>query len=284
MSRVVLLGMLVLGVGLGCASKASKEAAGPMAAPPAGKDAPQPAQKPVPRKIVYTADVEVIVDDLDKAEGELLRLLKDRDGYVARSDVQGEPGAPRSGTWTVRVPAEKFASFLKEVSGLGEARRTKLDSQDVTDSYYDTKANIKTFQVEEEGLQKLYLQKSAASKLDELVTLRREMRDIRREVERMQAQVQRWDKDVAFSTATVTLRDRKDYRPPLVPDFGSSLGRTFQGSVEALLAVAKFLVLAAVALVPWLVVLAVVGVPAALVLRRRRQAPPKPPDAAPSGG
>src|SRR5438270_463274 len=120
MSRKVLVALVACFV-LGCPS--SKVAQGPRAkrvAEKAGgedlakakgeKEDEGAAQKarPVARKIVYTAELEVIVDDLDQASGAMLRLLEEKGGYVSRSDVEGTPGTPRVGTWTVRVPADRF--------------------------------------------------------------------------------------------------------------------------------------------------------------------------------
>src|SRR5262249_49377968 len=61
-------------------------------APAAGQAAGgAPAEKkaePLVRKIIYTADVRLIVDDFQKAEAELLQLIKAQTGgYVAKSEI-----------------------------------------------------------------------------------------------------------------------------------------------------------------------------------------------------
>jgi uncharacterized protein DUF4349 len=256
---------LVLGllVAVGCA----REASGPPGAEaPAGqfKEDAGPAKKKetVARKIIYKAQVEVIVEDFEKASADLLRLVKERPGaYVAGSDVQGTPGSPRVGVWTVRVPVDHFDAFLVAVGALGELRHSNTDSQDITDAYYDLQAHIKNDEVREKGLQKLYLERASGSKLEDLLAVDRELSAVRGKIDAQKGQMQRWDKETALATAVVTLRDRRAYVPPLVPDFGTSVGRTFQASVEALVTFGKFLILAAVALAPWLAVLAVVAVP-----------------------
>jgi hypothetical protein len=237
----------------------------------AGKEGPGPKGKPAPRKIVYTAEIEIVVEDLDKAEAELLYLLREGDGHVTHSNREGTSGAPRSGTWTVRVPAGRFEGFRKALAELGEVRRSKLDSDDVTDRYFDTEADAKNWEAREKALRKLYEQKVAGSKLEDLMAVDREIYAVRGEINKARGQLQRWDKDVAYSKAVITLRDRRDYKPPLLPDFGSRLGRTFAASVEALLDFGKFVVLAVVALAPWLAVLALLGAPALLVYRARRR-------------
>jgi Domain of unknown function (DUF4349) len=263
---------LALGCLVGCGGGSPPMGGGPIfrEARDAGKkDAPEQAADAPPRKIIFTGRVELLVGAFDKAEQDLLELVKDKDGYVAKAEVQGEPGRPRSGTWTVRVPAHRFDAFMNESSRLGELQRKTTDSEDITDKYYDLKAHIKTDQVEEEGLQKLYLEKSASSKLDELVALRRELKTIRGEIEQQQGRLQRWDKETEYATVVVALTARKVYEPETAPDFGTNVGRTFAGSIDLLGTVGKGLVLLVVALAPWLVVLGVVSTPVWLTLRLR---------------
>src|SRR5262249_57162691 len=81
-------------------------------------------------------------------------------------------------------------------------------------------------------------------------------------------QIQRWDKEVAYTTYVLTIFDRRGYVPPESPEFTTTIGRTFYGSLDALKSFGKWLVLVIVALLPWLPVIAVVVVPSWLLLRR----------------
>jgi hypothetical protein len=228
----------------------------------------QEVKEETPRKIIYTGTVDLIVEDFDKVQEELTRLINDMKGYVAASDMQGERGTPRSGRWTLRVPVANFDALVAAITKLGETRRNSRDSQDITEGYYDLKERLKTYQIEEEGLRKLYQEKAPTSKLEELAVLRRELTQIRSEIEQMTGKLKRWDNQVELATIIVSIHDRKDYVPPVVPDFGGSVGRTFQGSIEALISAGKGLVLGVVALAPWLVVLGVLGAPVWWRLRR----------------
>jgi hypothetical protein len=267
-------------VGSGCGDA---ERAGPAAKPAAQAPAPAAAQEkrggaadkpdaPAQRKIIFTGLVDLIVDDFDKGEAALLELLKERQGYVARSDVQGTPGSPRSGTWTVRVPADRFNDFLAALTHVGELRRGSTDSNDITDAFFDLQARVKNDETREEGLRTLYLDRSKdrASKLEDLLTIDRELSAVRGKIDAQKGQLQRWDKEVAFSTATVSMQDRKAYVPPVVPDFSGDVGRAFQNSVRALIGFGKFLVLTAATLAPWATVAAVLVVLIWLTARLRR--------------
>src|SRR5262249_9768629 len=93
----------------------------------------------------------------------------------------------------------------------------------------------------------------------------------RGEIEQLQGRLQKLNNLVELATVTLTLRERKGYVPPQTPAFGATVSRTFHDSLGALTAVGQALVLGAVALAPWLPVLAVVGGVCWYVFRRRRR-------------
>lgn len=282
---VCLLGVLCL-IGCGAQNRAVFKAATEATPPQAGldvaarKDAAQPPQ--TRRKIIYTAKVEVVVEDLDEADRSLAELLTAHEGYVARSERSGMPGTARRGSWTLRVPVARFDQVLKDLADLGEVRRSTLDSDDITDRYFDTQAEMTNLEAREKALRKLYEEK-IASKLSDLLDVDRELSKVRGEINLRKGQLQRWDKETAFATIHLDLFDRRGYVPPTAPAFGTTIGRTFEGSLQALVDTGKALVLAAVAVAPWLAVLAVLGLPLALLRRRRVTPPPLPAASADAG-
>lgn len=70
----------------------------PNAAAPAQKAGEAKKESPAQRKIRYTAQVEVVVKDLDAAQIEVERIIADAGGYVARSEITGSAGTRRTGT------------------------------------------------------------------------------------------------------------------------------------------------------------------------------------------
>ena len=118
------------------------------------KAGPGPAE-PLPRKIVRTATIKIIVDDFGRAEQELRNLLGAQHGsYIARAEITGSSGAPRHGEWTIRVPVAQFESFLDALLKLGIPQRNSVDSKDVTEEFYDVEARVKNKKVEEDRLLK----------------------------------------------------------------------------------------------------------------------------------
>jgi hypothetical protein len=271
--------LIVVGLLASASCGGAKEGAAPAAADrdvkaAAGNPAPgQPAEagKPVPRKIIFTATVDVVVEDFGDAADRVQELTQANDGYVANSEVRGSPGTPRTGNWTLRVPVDHFADFLKALTALGEVRRNALESDDITDKYYDLAAHVKTDEVEEEALRKL-LEK--ANDHNVVLALRKELNSLRGQIEQQKGQLERWSKQAQLATVRLTLTDRRDYTPPSAPDFGRTVGGTFDASLQAMTSVGKALVLTAVALAPWLAVLGLLAILTRPLWRRKRRLPP----------
>lgn len=257
-----LLIILLLTSGIGCdAKKAPFEAARgqtrmerPPAAPgggmgPAGAGEAQPA-KPASRKIIYTASIELIVSDFDTVRDQVSKIAEQHDGFIGNSKLETSTGDRRRATWTLRVPVGKFRPVMASLEQMGHIVSTNTDSQDVTEEFFDLEARVKTKQDEEKALRDI-LAKSAV-KLEDIMTMRRELTRIREEIEVAQGRLNKLSKLSDLTTITVTVQERKDYVPPTTPTFGSRVNETFAESVDALWTILKGIALGIVAVVPWL--------------------------------
>ncbi len=224
------------------------------------------AEAPVTRKIKYTGNVRLVVDDFPKAMEKVYQLVQDSKGYIAQSEVTNTPGQPRTGHWKVRVPVDQFEAFRKALVGLGTPVRNTTDSEDVTEEFYDLKARIKNKKEEEEGLQKLF--KESAGKLEDVLKIRAELTGVRTDIDQLQTRLQTLTKLTDMTTWDVSLDERDTYVPPEAEGFGGSIVRVFSQSWEALVTFGKGIVLVVVVLTPWLVSLAVFAVPLWIFLRR----------------
>lgn len=233
----------------------------------------------LPRKIIYTAEVELGSEDLSKTEQRLLALVKSHRGYVAESDMSGAPGTPRSGRWKIRIPVERFEAFMAEVTRIGELRRTRSDSQDVSAEFYDLEARLKNKRVEEQRLVQ-HLQRSTA-RLTDILAVEKELSRVREEIERMQGRVRFLTNQTDLTTVSVSVSEVQDYVPAERAPFGTQMARTFSDSLKTLGDALRTIALVAIWLAPWVLVAAVVLVPVALVLRRfavpRQPRPAQPP-------
>lgn len=222
------------------------------------------------RKIIYNATVDLVAERLSTAETSLIQLVKAHGGYVAEDEVTGSPGSPRQGHWKVRVPVGQFEAFMAAVTKLGELQKQHVDSQDVSEEYYDLQARLSNKQVEERRLLE-HLRRSTA-RLQDVLAVEKELSRVRGEVEQLQGRIRFLSNRTDLATVTVTVSEVKEFLPADRTTFSAQIGRTFHESVRLMGDAAKVLVLAMVALAPWLAVAAVPGLILWVVLRRRARA------------
>lgn len=232
--------------------------------PKDGANVPQPAD--ATRRIVYRADVDIVVEQFDPVPAQIDESVKAHGGYIAESRITGSQGFPRSGRWTVRIPVNRFVEFLAVVQRLGEVRTISSTSDDVTAEYYDIEARIRNKQQEEERL--LELLADATGKLDEILSVERELSRVRGEIEQSQGRL-RMMKDVTeLTTVTIAVGEVKDYVPEQTPGYVTRIQRAWSASVAALVDLMQSGSILVVALVPWVLPLLVLAVVLIVLLRR----------------
>ena len=229
---------------------------GPQA--PAASKSATTAPAPAPailRKIIYDARIDLLVKSLSVTERAILDLIQENGGFLAESTIAAQTGTQRDATWRARVPVNRFDSFVSAVSRLGEVRTNHVGSQDVTEEYYDIEARIRNKQEEEKRLLKHLA--DSTGKLEDILSVERELTRVRGEIEQMQGRLRFLANRAELSTVTITATEWKDYTPPVAMTLQAQLGHTFFGSLNALSAFGKSLLLVLVALVPWIPFIAV---------------------------
>jgi Domain of unknown function (DUF4349) len=219
----------------------------------------------LPRKIIYNAQVTLVVESVSTVGDQLAKLVKDAGGYISETDQSSYTRVARTAMWKVRVPVERFETFLAAVSRLGELQRHHVDSQDVTQEFFDTEAHIAVKKEEEKRL--LELLAKSTGKLADILAVEKELSRVRGEIEGLQGRLKYLAAYSAMSTVTITASEVRDYVPPVAPSFVEQIKRTFRASFTLLGEFIQGVVLFVVAVVPWLPVIAIVVLPVWLVLR-----------------
>jgi hypothetical protein len=224
---------------------------------------------PVQRKIIYNTTIDVVVGDFAKAEQEINNLIKTHNGYVAESETNGSPGDRRGGRWRVRIPTDEYDVFVSALGRIGELQRKKQDSQDVTDEYFDLQSRIKNKQTEEKSI--VQLLEKTVGRMDEILTVRRELSRVREEIERMQGRQQLLGNLTAYTTISIACQEHSRFVDPAAASFGMRMERTFGGSWSTLVAFGQTIALLIAAVIPWLPVIALVGIAIWMTIRRQQR-------------
>ena len=221
------------------------------------------------RQIIYDADVTLVVEDFDGVPEKVERLVADAGGFVANARLRGHSGDPRSGEWKVRLPVDGYAGFLEAARHLGELQSLAATSQDVSDQYYDLESRIRNKQKEEARLLK-HLEESTG-KLEEILSVEREVSRVREELERMEGRMRVLQDLAALTTVTLHVNEIKGYVPAQTPTFALRVSRAFDGSWTALIAASQALVVAGVVVGPWFGAIGIPSIAAVAFVRRRRR-------------
>lgn len=230
----------------------------PPNAPQAGGKPGQADEQAVSRKIIYSANLDVQVEDVEAAQKEVEKLVEEVKGYIAKSEVIGNSGSKRTATWTIKVPAEKFRSTVTAFTALGKPLRNTSDSQDVTEEFVDVQARVKNLKAEEETLNKLL--REAANRMEDFLKVREQIKNIRGDIERAEGRMKFLTTMAAMSSIVLTVREEASYVPPVVKQatpFQEQVETTFTGSWNLVVDTGKSLTLIFVSLAPWLPVIIV---------------------------
>ena len=219
------------------------------------------------RKIIYTATLDLVVEDFSPIPAKVGELANRFDGYIAGSDISGSAGLQRNGSWKIRVPVDRDEKFLDAARGLGELRSEGCDSEDVSDEFYDLTSRIRNKQKEETRLIKLL--EDATGKLEEVLKVEKELSRVRGEIERMQGRIRVINDLTAMTTVNLSVEEVKDYVPLTAPGYTTRVGRAFRNSVHGLKLFGQAVSIAIVALTPWAVVLLPPVIVIWVVARRR---------------
>jgi len=181
------------------------------------------------RRIIYTATVDLVTENLNSIEPKLLEMVKAAGGFVAETNQTGASGGQRSATWRVRVPVDEYDGFLQKARTLGEVQSVAVNSQDVTEEFVDVSARVAAKKVQEQRL--IDLIKNATSQLDEVLKVESELARVRGEIERMEGRIRFLKDQTELTTITITVKEVKDYQPPEAPTFSTKMRRAWESSI-----------------------------------------------------
>ena len=167
------------------------------------------------------------------------------------SDVRyNEYGDRKQYTMTVKVSPSRFESISDSLREVGEVKSISVSLEDVTQQYVDTETRIKNKEIELARLYELY---NKSAKVDDLLSVEREVSRVETELELLKGQKQYLDSRVQRSTIAITLYEDKPAATQLTNPL-ENLGALFFGALAAAI---TLMVLAAGFLLPLVLVLAV---------------------------
>lgn len=295
MMALVMLAVLIAGIAAGCGSSSHDGASGGTASSgssanvareiaddaggmafanrstavnASGDHQVDPQPQAIARKIIYSADVTMEVENFERARDELQHLLAKSGGYMLHFS-DGRTTRQISGNFTMKVPADGFQPFLDELEQLksGNEFRRSVRGQDVTEEFVDLSARLNAKEAVEARLLELMKQ---AKEAKDLLEFSNELARVQEDIEALKGRMRYINENVAYSTVDLYMYQVIDdgIRRPgddgLVSRMAEALVDNTQGVLRFLGDLAVFLTGA----LPVLLLLAVIGVPLGIWIRR----------------
>lgn len=211
------------------------------------------------RKIIYSSNFNLETKEFDKSIASLDALCLELGAWYESSNSYGtaERGN-RNAYFTVRVPAENYRAFVSRQGSIGVVISSSENNRDVTEQYTDIEARLASATLREERVLKIL---ENADLLDEVLTLERELADIRYEIEHLTGSLRKYDSQVSYSTVSISIAEVTTVTPPAPKTltFTERLSKAFhegldnfKGGVENLVINASYNL---IALIFWIVII-----------------------------
>lgn len=197
------------------------------------------------QKLIYRAFLGVKTESYKDFNRLLRAKLKEYEGYVETSDQQVDTVTRRgqvqeliNGTYTLRVPAEKYEDFLKFVQGEAELKYKNESVQNVTAEYRDIEESVKNLEIKEESLRGFL---KDAKNVEESMLIFSHLTDTRAEIDHLESRLKNLDKLVSYSTIEINVEEKEKEVDiePIDEKLGDRIAKKFTESINELTAMAE---------------------------------------------
>ena len=234
------------------------------------------------QQLARRASVALEVKNISAAVARVRSTTAASDGIILSENIGTTDGtaplAERSkvsattyGEITVSVPSARLDAVVADLASVGTVLRSTTASEDVGSQIVDTQSRLETMRVSVARVRAFLDQ---AKGLDQVVALEAELTRRQSDLEALEAQLASLKDSVAMSPVQVSLTTQPEVVQPKKADTGFLAG--LRGGWDAFTGSATVALTVVGAVLPFAVLLALVGLPVLLWLRRRRPlaAPP----------
>lgn len=229
------------------------------------------------RLLIRTVSITAETTNFNAVASNLDSQVKALGGYIEYSSMRGTGNNRdlRTGTYTVRVPADKLDSLIDMVGDSCTVTSSNEGTTDVTLEYVDTKARLESLRVEYQQLLELL---DKAEDLDTIIILQNRITDVRYEIESSESRIRVLENQVQFATLTLTLQEvleEKEVEEAHVVTYGEKVMDQFKDMWENTVEFFQDLLLGIIACIPGIIFLGIVTAVVLIIVfsaRKKRRA------------
>jgi hypothetical protein len=224
----------------------------------------------IKRAVIATGELRLSTRKLADVRQDAVNLTTGLGGHVADEQSQSDTrGRLERVDLTLRVPSASFDTALDDLAALDTVRHRQQSVKDVTTQVIDNDARVKTQAASVASIERLL---ARASTIGEIMSIERQLAERQAELDSLKQQ-QKWLADqTSMSTIQLTLTRPADDDDGDDSGFLSGLTSGWHALGRTAVAVGT----AVGAILPFAVVIALVGIPGWAFARRRRTPAPAP--------
>lgn len=153
-----------------------------------------------PQQLIRTGDIEFTVFNLDSAYKRTLAILAQEKAFISQESLESYRGY-RAYRLSIRVKPDNFESLIDEIlNGSESLRHKRIETQDVSQRYYDLESRLST----KKALEKRYLQLlNKAEAVEDMLKIEAEAAQLREDIEAMEGSFRLLKNQISLSTLSV---------------------------------------------------------------------------------
>lgn len=224
-------------------------------------------------KIIKKATVSAETQEYDVATEGLKALIESMGGHVANSSVSENASyrsngkAEKRANYTIKIPAEKFDSFISSLSTIFNVTETSTSTEDVSESYFTLQARIETLEAKRQGLVSMLQNVNVNTDFTTWQKINEELTEIDTELMIYNEQLKSLENKVSYSTVTLSVYEVSKYTETNEKTYGDEIADAFAGSFEAVKEFFKGFLIVMIYLLPFLVISGVTTLVVLLIVR-----------------
>ena len=230
-----------------------------------------PANQGREEKIIRNAVMMISTQDFDADLLSIRNEVARQNGQISSSGTEQTPAGSRRASLSVRIPAESLDPFLENIGSLsGRIIRKEINSENVTEPYYDIRARLDNAVIRRDRLRELARK---TENVNDLLQIENSLSDAQSSVDYLTGRISSLEDSVSYSAVSITLTEETPAQSVAQTD-GGFLNRLRNGMTLSFRTVWQFLqnmCLFLLMSLPWLAALAAVIFAILFVIRKKRR-------------
>lgn len=204
------------------------------------------------RKISKNHTIYLEAEKIDESIHIFKQLLEKHKGYITYSEENLSEKTKKSANFTVKVPSKGVDLFLEELPTIGTIISKYSNTTDLTESYNDNNARLKSLLKQEERLLELY---EKAETIADIITIEEKLTYVRSDIEYIQSSIKNMDLLVEYSTVDINISS--EIQIIKNPSFGNQLKTAFIESFNGFINFIQDGIIWIVLKLPYIILLAI---------------------------